>query len=224
MSRQPKLFEPNVTIPEDLSESVALWRAYKKRQYRFTYTAEALAALVERMAEMGPERAMAAVKWSMGGSGHPYKGLFEPPGAKGGERQSWDEQKQARIIRELQAPGIRAVAPPFEIGQRLTALASSLPEGSPFCIRVLSLMGVVDVEEIEAALVALDVEMLDAARAGLNGAEREITEGVEKTLALLRGRVPVAELEKSRERLFQQGLRRRLNLPVLSLFSPEAEP
>lgn len=82
-SRQPKLFEPEVTIPEELSESVALWRAYKKRQFRFIYTTEALAALVERMAEMGPERAMAAVKWSMGGSGHPYKGLFEPP-AKGG--------------------------------------------------------------------------------------------------------------------------------------------
>ncbi len=51
----------------------------------------------------------------------------------------------------------------------------------------------------------------------------EIDSAVEKTLASLGGRLPAAELESSRERLARQILRRRLSLPVLSLFSPEAE-
>jgi len=46
---------------------------------------------------------------------------------------------------------------------------------------------------------------------------------VEKTLAALRGRLPSDELERSRERLTAQVLRQRLRLPVLSLFSPDAE-
>jgi hypothetical protein len=67
--------------------------------------------------------------------------------------------------------------------------------------------------------------MLDAAAAGLTGEDRtEIGAAVEKTLTLLRGRLPADELETSRDRLFRQTLRRRLGLPVLSLFSPEAEP
>jgi len=46
---------------------------------------------------------------------------------------------------------------------------------------------------------------------------------VEKTLAALKGRLPADELERSRERLTHQVLRQRLGLPVLSLFSPEAQ-
>ncbi|HSK75349.1 MAG TPA: hypothetical protein VLQ45_02745, partial [Thermoanaerobaculia bacterium] len=51
----------------------------------------------------------------------------------------------------------------------------------------------------------------------------DIATAVEKTLASLGGRLPAEELERSRERLARQALRRRLGLPVLSLFSPEAE-
>jgi len=47
---------------------------------------------------------------------------------------------------------------------------------------------------------------------------------VEKTLSALSGRLPPEEMELSRERLYRQVLRRRLGLPLLSLFSPEAEP
>ena len=39
----------------------------------------------------------------------------------------------------------------------------------------------------------------------------------------LAGRLPAAELAGSRERLVRQTLRRKLGLPVLSLFSPEAQ-
>lgn len=72
--RKPRLFEPEVPIPEEIREAVELWTAYKREQFRFTYKPLALAALVERMAAMGPERAMAAVKWSMHCG---YEGLFE---------------------------------------------------------------------------------------------------------------------------------------------------
>ena len=46
---------------------------------------------------------------------------------------------------------------------------------------------------------------------------------MEKTLAALKSRLPSDELERSRERLNHQVLRQRLGLPVLSLFSPEAQ-
>jgi hypothetical protein len=65
--------------------------------------------------------------------------------------------------------------------------------------------------------------MLNAAVSGLTEEERaDLDEAVEKTLAMLRGRLPADELATSRGRLFRQTLRRRMGLPVLSLFSPEA--
>ncbi|MBW8877206.1 MAG: hypothetical protein JF614_19750 [Acidobacteria bacterium] len=127
-------------------------------------------------------------------------------------------------LKELTAPGHRAAAPAFEVAPRLAALAASLPPSlSGLATRVAALAG--DPQQVEDRLAALDREMLDAAAAGLTGEDRtEIGAAVEKTLALLRGRLPADELETSRDRLFRQTLRRRLGLPVLSLFSPEAEP
>lgn len=72
--RKPRLFEPQVPIPEEIREAVEAWLAYKAKRRESYKTAEGLADLVERMAEMGPERAMAAVKWSRSNN---YKGLFE---------------------------------------------------------------------------------------------------------------------------------------------------
>jgi len=124
-------------------------------------------------------------------------------------------------LKELTAPGHRAAAPAFEVAPRLAALAASLPSG--LANRVTALAG--DPQAVEDRLAALDCEMLDAAMDGLTGEDRaEIDAAVEKTLTLLRGRLPADELAASRGRLFRQALRRRLGLPVLSLFSPEAEP
>lgn len=72
--RKPRLFEPEVPIPEEIREAVDAWLAYKAKRRESYKTAEGLADLVERMAEMGPERAMAAVKWSRSNN---YKGLYE---------------------------------------------------------------------------------------------------------------------------------------------------
>lgn len=125
-------------------------------------------------------------------------------------------------LRELTAPGERAEAPAFEVRPRLAALAAALPKGfSEIQARIATLDG--DPQRVEDRLASLDREMLDTAEAGLDEETRaEIITAVEKTLASLGGRLPAEELERSRDRLVRQALRRRLGLPVLSLFSPEA--
>ncbi|HSS47986.1 MAG TPA: hypothetical protein VLX28_03470 [Thermoanaerobaculia bacterium] len=129
-------------------------------------------------------------------------------------------------LKELTAPGQRAAASAFEVAPRLAALAAALPSVLPgreiLTARLSRLTG--DPQDVEERLAALDREMLEAVVAGLDPEGRaEIDAAVEKTLALLRGRLPAEEIETSRARLFRQTLRRRLGLPVLSLFSPEAE-
>ncbi|HKV07834.1 MAG TPA: hypothetical protein VJ725_06845 [Thermoanaerobaculia bacterium] len=133
---------------------------------------------------------------------------------------AWEE------LKELSAPGHRAAAPAFELAPRLASLAAALPSAFPgrdaLAARIAALDG--DAQAVEEGLASLDREMLDAATAALDGeSSGEIGEAVEKTLASLKGRLPAEELERSRERLARQALRRRLGLPVLSLFSPEAE-
>lgn len=129
-------------------------------------------------------------------------------------------------LRELTAPGERVEAPPFQIPARLRALAAALPESLPgreeIASRITLLAG--DPPTVEEKLSDLDNEMLKRAGAALDEAgSAEVEVAVEKTLAGLRARLPVAELDRSRERLRYQILRQRLGLPVLSLFSPEAE-
>jgi len=122
-------------------------------------------------------------------------------------------------LRELTAPGERTEADPLDIATRLRNLAAAVPIG--FAEKVRALQG--DAPSVEAALSALDREMLAASAVSLAPSLREEVEAaVEKTLAALKGRLPVEELERSRERLTFQVLRQRLGLPVLSLFSPEA--
>jgi hypothetical protein len=133
---------------------------------------------------------------------------------------AWEER------RELSTPGERAEAPAFDLAARLHTLAGRLPAAFPgrdlLAGRVETLGG--DPETVEEALAGLDREMLAAATAALGAPDREaIAAAVEKTLTGLRGRLPAAELERSRERLAHQILRQRLGLPVLSLFSPDAE-
>lgn len=129
-------------------------------------------------------------------------------------------------LRELTAPGERLEAPAFDVSLRLQALAAALPADlagrDTLTARIVSLAG--DPQSIEEGLAALDREMLAGVVTSLDGLTRtEVEAAVEKTVAGLRGRLPADELERSRERLTWQVLRQRLALPVLSLFSPEAE-
>jgi hypothetical protein len=133
---------------------------------------------------------------------------------------AWEE------LKDLAAPGHRAAAPAFEVAPRLAALAAALPRTLPGRDHLAGRIGALDgdPQSVEERLASLDREMLDAAAAALDGeSSAEIGATVEKTLASLKGRLPAEELERSRERLVRQALRRRLGLPVLSLFSPEAE-
>lgn len=125
-------------------------------------------------------------------------------------------------LRELTAPARRAEAPAFEVAPRLQALAVSLPGREELATRIAGLSG--DPQEVEERLAALDRQMLDQAWDGLDGEGRsEVEAAVEKTLASLASRLPAGELASSRERLVRQTLRRKLGLPVLSLFSLEAQ-
>jgi hypothetical protein len=128
-------------------------------------------------------------------------------------------------LRELTAPGRRVEAPDFAAASRLAALAAALPAGLPgreaLAARISALEG--EPPAIEERLAELDREMLDRAEAGLAGElKAEIDAAAAATLAALAGRLPAAEVEQARGRLLRQTLRRKLGLPVLSLFSPEA--
>ncbi len=126
-------------------------------------------------------------------------------------------------LRELTAPARRTESPSFAVAPRLAALAASLPGRVALAASISSLEG--DPQDVEDRLAALDREMLDQAWVEADGETRsEVEAAVEKTLASLGDSLPAAELESSRERLVRQALRRKLGLPVLSLFSPEAQP
>lgn len=131
-------------------------------------------------------------------------------------------------LREMTAPGERSEAPDLDLAGRLRNLAAALPrilpgrDGLTGRVVALETLGS-DPQAIEHRLSDLDREMVDTALRSLDGGARsEIDAAVEKTLGALIGRLPAEEIERSRERLVSQVLRRRLGLPVLSLFSPEA--
>lgn len=129
-------------------------------------------------------------------------------------------------VEEMQAAGERTAAPAFDLRGRLRSLAAALPAALPdretLADRITALTG--DTEHVEATLSTLDREMLSAAAAALDGAAREaIDQQVEDTVSTLFGRLFAGDVDKARTRLHRQILRRHLDLPVLSLFSPEAE-
>lgn len=97
----PRLFEPEVPVPEDLREAVEQWLAYKKEQFRFTYKPIALAALMKRMAKMGAERAAAAVDFSMAGG---WEGLFEEK-TNGGSKGAAPWEVPPAAYAEIMTPG-----------------------------------------------------------------------------------------------------------------------
>lgn len=135
---------------------------------------------------------------------------------------AWDHLRELAVADQRgSAAGVG-----LDLPGRLRALAAALPQDLPeregWAARIAALAG--GSQAVEEGLSTLDRELLDAAAARLPGkAGREVEETVERTLATLAGRLPDAELARSRDHLRRQILRKRLALPVLSLFSPEAE-
>ncbi len=135
-------------------------------------------------------------------------------------------EKAWKATQEMSGVAERAAPPIFDVPARLAALAHSLPanlsEVAALAPRIVALRG--GTEEVERALAALDGEMIALTFGGLTpdlAARVEAT--VAKSTAALMGRLDAADIDAARERLRRQAVRRELRLPLLSLFSPEAE-
>lgn len=123
---------------------------------------------------------------------------------------------------ELEGGTASAEAAPLAVAERLAALAAALPrEAAGIGRRLLALEG--DAADVERRLEELDRELLAEAEAHLDEPERGALEArVEAALAPLAERLPAEEVEAYRPRLRERELRRRADLPLLSLFAPEA--
>jgi hypothetical protein len=123
---------------------------------------------------------------------------------------------------ELTATGERLAPPKLDLTERLHGLAKTLVEttsvSKDLTDRLAALEGAP--EDVEAALADLDREMIDQATADLSDASlKTIGEAIEESLAKLDSRLDNEEAARMRERLLREAIRRRLNLPVLSLFA-----
>lgn len=130
--------------------------------------------------------------------------------------RAWEEW------RSLRAGGRREEAAPIDVAARLEALAAALPpalpEGEELAARLRALDG--DAEAVERALGELEREVLAAARARLDEAERrELEERAAAAVAGVAGRLAGAERRRLEGQVLDQLLRRRLELPPLTLFA-----
>lgn len=130
---------------------------------------------------------------------------------------------------EQLAAGAGGVAPGVDPGppliQRLAALASAIPASiagaGELRVAIEALSG--DLEGVEAGLIALDAVLVERASAGLAAERRSaLDEQVESAVRRFASTLPAGELVPLRDQLRVQTLRRELDLPILSLFSPVA--
>ncbi len=130
-----------------------------------------------------------------------------------------------RRQQELQAPAAGGDEEELDLAARLDNLAAALPEGlagrDAVVERIRSLVG--DAETVEGRLAELDREVFETAAAALPASEAAaVDRELAASRAALAERLPADELERAGDRLREEILRRRLGLPVLSLFAPEA--
>lgn len=114
----------------------------------------------------------------------------------------------------------------MDVGARLLNLAAALPvslaDRERWYRQILEVEG--GIQDVEHELSLLDRQVMEALRSGITPEETaKIERDVEKVLARLETRLPVDERPAVRNRLFDQAIRRQAGLPLLSLFSPEAQ-
>lgn len=132
--------------------------------------------------------------------------------------------------RELAAGGERAEPEPFDLEGRLQRLAAALPADLPERerwadeIERLDAETGGDMEAVEERLGTMETGMLATVSSALDEAMvRDLEQKVEEALSRLARRLPEEERARSRRHLHRRLLRQHAGLPVLSLFSPEAE-
>jgi hypothetical protein len=102
-------------------------------------------------------------------------------------------------------------------------LPAEIVERERWAARIEALTG--DSASVEERLAAFDEELLSASEGRLSAEQRaRIDAGRDAVLSRLAARLPAEEVRVAAGRLWRQELRRELALPVLSLFSPEAQP
>jgi hypothetical protein len=137
--------------------------------------------------------------------------------------EAWSE------IVELGAAAGRLEPAPVDVPERLARLQAAIPEALPLSDEISgSLQGLAGgAEEVERSLQELDRHMLQLAEADLDPPVlAEISAHARKALARSRRGMETGEAAEVEARLYREFLRRRLDLPTLSLFStlPEIEP
>lgn len=129
-------------------------------------------------------------------------------------------------MQDLLAGGSRreSVQPP-DVASRLRSLASKIPETLPDCGRVqreIRALGGTP-EEVETRLKSIEEDLLQRSAADLSQGERRAMEAeVDAALGRLSARLSAEEYERTRGLLMRRALRRRLELPELSLFATPA--
>jgi hypothetical protein len=164
---------------------------------------EVMAALFARQRERAPKRSISSLRYF-----------------RAAVAAAWDEALA------LRAGGHRVEtrAEPT-VGERLAALSRSLPAELPareeLAAAIVALSGPVEV--VEPELARLDAATLAKQSAALDAEARAAIDAeVGRALAPLAGRLSMAARQEARSRLRNQALRRRVGLPLLSLFAPEA--
>ena len=124
---------------------------------------------------------------------------------------------------ELGAPGVANEASSIDVAGRLEALAAALPVDLAARERwVQNIRGAGDgARAAEERLMVLDDELMTACLQALGDQERsELAAEVEVSLAAVGRRSAPEVLEHDRQRLLRDAVRRRLGVPLLSLFAP----
>jgi hypothetical protein len=135
--------------------------------------------------------------------------------------------EQAWVARqELAAPAARGDHVEMDITARLGNLAAAIPESLPGRDRLRRQIRELEggIQDVEHELSLLDRGVMEELRSGITAeVAAEVERDVEEALERLETRLPADERPAVRDRLFDQAVRRRSGLPVLSLFSPEAQ-
>lgn len=134
-------------------------------------------------------------------------------------RRAWDEAQ------ELEAGGVRKTVASMNVQARLAGISGSLPDALPdrelWAEQIEGLSGSSD--EVEKNLAELDAKLMLAVERSLQGPDRErLTARVDAVTTGLQARLSEAEIESARGRIRRGSLRELAQLPLLSLFSPEA--